>query len=110
VFEDVYATLRGLQEAFAAGDPSPDSPEFQERRLEHGQAVRAARRDAPRPRTPGVTGVTPHGLSGFPSPYSQSFQIGPKSLSGAFFSTYAVKSSVSAFRWRRVAAQPWMMS
>jgi len=43
VFEDVYATLRGLQEAFAAGDPSPDSPEFQERRLEHGQAVRAAR-------------------------------------------------------------------
>ena len=43
MFEDVYATLRGLQEAFAAGDPSPDSPEFQERRLEHGQAVRAAR-------------------------------------------------------------------
>jgi hypothetical protein len=43
VLEDVYATLRGLQEVFAAGDPSLDSPEFQEHRLGHGRAVWAAR-------------------------------------------------------------------
>ena len=43
VLEDVYGTLRDLQEIFAAGDPALDSPEFQEQRLKHGQAVWAAR-------------------------------------------------------------------
>jgi hypothetical protein len=43
VLEDVYATLRDLQEAFAAGDPPLDSPELQERRLKHAKAVWAAR-------------------------------------------------------------------
>jgi hypothetical protein len=43
VLEDVYATLRELQEVLAGGDPPLDSPEFQEHRLRHGQAVWAAR-------------------------------------------------------------------
>ena len=43
LLEAVYATLRELQEMFAAGDPPPDSPEFQEHRLRHGRAVWAAR-------------------------------------------------------------------
>jgi hypothetical protein len=41
--EDVYTTLRELQEVLAAGDPSLDSPEFEEYRLGHGQAIWAAR-------------------------------------------------------------------
>ncbi|WP_406444204.1 hypothetical protein OHB14_35320 [Streptomyces sp. NBC_01613] len=43
VLEDVYSTLRELVEVLAAGDPPLDSPEFQEHRLRHGQAVWAAR-------------------------------------------------------------------
>ncbi len=43
VMEDVYTTLRELLEVFAAGDPAPDTPRFQEHRLRHAQAVRAAR-------------------------------------------------------------------
>lgn len=43
VLEKVYATLRDLQDAFAAGDPPLDSPELQERRLQHAEAVWAAR-------------------------------------------------------------------
>lgn len=43
VLEDVYGTLRELQEILAAGDPALDCPEFQEQRLKHGQAVWAAR-------------------------------------------------------------------
>ncbi|MGW1806670.1 hypothetical protein [Streptomyces sp. NPDC002078] len=43
VVEDVYASLRKLLEVFAAGDPALDTPEFQEHRLEHAQAVWAAR-------------------------------------------------------------------
>ncbi|MGI5376356.1 hypothetical protein ACQEV2_19275 [Streptomyces sp. CA-251387] len=43
VLEKVYATLRDLQDAFAAGDPPLDSPEWQERRLQHAEAVWAAR-------------------------------------------------------------------
>ncbi|MGW2519950.1 hypothetical protein ACWC09_23615 [Streptomyces sp. NPDC001617] len=43
VLEEVYGTLRELQEIFATGEPSLDSPEFQEQRLRHGQAVWAAR-------------------------------------------------------------------
>lgn len=52
----------------------------------------------------------PQGRSGFPSPYSQSSQIPSKSFPGACFSTYAVKSAVSAVPWRRAAAQPRRMS
>ncbi|MFI6657330.1 hypothetical protein ACIBL8_17655 [Streptomyces sp. NPDC050523] len=43
VLEHVYATLRDLEEVLAAGQPTLDSPEFQEHRLRHGQAVWAAR-------------------------------------------------------------------
>ncbi|MEY9992320.1 hypothetical protein ABIE67_004352 [Streptomyces sp. V4I8] len=43
LLEGVYATLRDLQEVFAAGDPPLDSPELQERRLKHAEAVWAAR-------------------------------------------------------------------
>ncbi|MFI7410489.1 hypothetical protein ACIBU0_17685 [Streptomyces sp. NPDC049627] len=43
VLENVYATLRDLQDAFAAGDPPLDSPELQARRLKHAEAVWAAR-------------------------------------------------------------------
>jgi len=43
VLESVYATLRDLQDVFAAGDPPLDSPELQERRLKHAEAVWAAR-------------------------------------------------------------------
>jgi hypothetical protein len=43
VVEDVYASLRELLEVFAAGDPALDTPEFQEHRLRHAQAVWAAR-------------------------------------------------------------------
>ncbi|MEU7304543.1 hypothetical protein AB0950_25760 [Streptomyces sp. NPDC007189] len=43
VMEDVYTTLRGLLEVYAAGDPAPDTPEFQEHRLRHAQAVWTAR-------------------------------------------------------------------
>ncbi|MFJ8538765.1 hypothetical protein [Streptomyces sp. NPDC093591] len=43
VLEKVYATLRDLQDVFAAGDPPLDSPELQERRLQHAEAVWAAR-------------------------------------------------------------------
>ncbi|MET9965553.1 hypothetical protein ABZZ80_06410 [Streptomyces sp. NPDC006356] len=53
LLEDVYATLRDLQEVFAAGDPPLDSPELQERRLKHAEAIWAARaairRDLDRP-------------------------------------------------------------
>lgn len=40
--------------------------------------------------------VPSHSCPGFPSPYSQSRQIGAKSLPGACFSTNAVKSAVFA--------------
>ena len=43
VLENVYTTLRDLQDAFAAGDPPLDSPELQELRLKHAEAVWAAR-------------------------------------------------------------------
>ncbi|MGW0574612.1 hypothetical protein ACWD25_01300 [Streptomyces sp. NPDC002920] len=43
VIEGVYETLRDLVEVLASGEPPLDSPEFQERRLRHGQAVWAAR-------------------------------------------------------------------
>ncbi|WP_406254996.1 hypothetical protein [Streptomyces chartreusis] len=43
VLENVYATLRDLQDVFAAGEPPLDSPELQERRLKHAKAVWAAR-------------------------------------------------------------------
>ncbi|MEV5527913.1 hypothetical protein [Streptomyces prunicolor] len=43
VIEEVYATLRELEDVFTAGQPALDSPEFQERRLKHAQAVWAAR-------------------------------------------------------------------
>ncbi|WP_405584594.1 hypothetical protein [Streptomyces sp. NBC_01092] len=43
VLEDVYSTLRDLLEVFAAGDPPLGSPELQERRLRHAEAVWAAR-------------------------------------------------------------------
>ncbi|MFD5794384.1 hypothetical protein ACFWIO_12750 [Streptomyces diastatochromogenes] len=43
VIEGVYASLRELLEVFAAGDPPLDTPEFQEHRLRHAQAVWAAR-------------------------------------------------------------------
>ncbi|AOR33603.1 hypothetical protein BFF78_23305 [Streptomyces fodineus] len=43
VVEDVYASLRELLEVFASGDPALDTPEFQEHRLRHAQAVWAAR-------------------------------------------------------------------
>ncbi|MCZ4607647.1 hypothetical protein O3S80_28575 [Streptomyces sp. Lzd4kr] len=43
VLENVYATLRDLQDVFAAGEPPLDSPELQERRLMHAKAVWAAR-------------------------------------------------------------------
>ncbi|MGW0206906.1 hypothetical protein ACWDZ8_14160 [Streptomyces sp. NPDC003233] len=43
VVEDVYASLRKLLEVFAAGDPALDTPDFQEHRLEHAQAMWAAR-------------------------------------------------------------------
>ncbi|MFE7166938.1 hypothetical protein [Streptomyces sp. NPDC057616] len=43
VLEDVYATLRELQDILAAAEPPLDSPEFHEHRLRHGQAVWAAR-------------------------------------------------------------------
>ncbi|MEU6143037.1 hypothetical protein ABZ848_22045 [Streptomyces sp. NPDC047081] len=43
VLEDVYATLRELQEVFAAGEPPLGSREFEEQRLKHGKAVWAAR-------------------------------------------------------------------
>lgn len=43
LLEDVYATLRDLQDVFAAGDPPLGSPELQERRLKHAAAVWAAR-------------------------------------------------------------------
>ncbi|MFJ8633855.1 hypothetical protein [Streptomyces sp. NPDC093568] len=43
VLEEVYSTLRDLQDAFAAGDPPLDSPELQARRLKHAEAVWAAR-------------------------------------------------------------------
>ena len=46
------------------------------------------------------------GRSGFPSPYSQSAQIPSKSFPGADFSTYAVKSPVSAVPCRCYRAQP----
>ncbi|MFJ7077886.1 hypothetical protein [Streptomyces sp. NPDC098781] len=43
VLEEVYATLRDLQDVFAAGDPPLGSPELQQRRLKHAEAVWAAR-------------------------------------------------------------------
>ncbi|MCL8015047.1 hypothetical protein [Streptomyces sp. AS02] len=43
VLEKVYATLRELQDAFAAGDPPLHSPQLQERRLRHAEAIWAAR-------------------------------------------------------------------
>lgn len=43
VLEKVYATLRELQDAFAAGDPPLHSPELQEQRLRHAEAIWAAR-------------------------------------------------------------------
>lgn len=43
VIEDVYGSLRELLEVFAAGDPAPGTPEFQEHRLRHARAVWAAR-------------------------------------------------------------------
>ncbi|WP_328880836.1 hypothetical protein [Streptomyces sp. NBC_00299] len=43
LLETVYATLRDLQDAFAAGDPPLDSPQLQERRLKHAEAIWAAR-------------------------------------------------------------------
>ncbi|MGI5409434.1 hypothetical protein ACQEV9_21890 [Streptomyces chartreusis] len=43
VLENVYATLRDLQDVFSAGEPPLDSPELQERRLKHAKAVWAAR-------------------------------------------------------------------
>ncbi|MGW5429484.1 hypothetical protein ACWET9_20080 [Streptomyces sp. NPDC004059] len=43
VVEDVYSSLRELLEVFAAGDPALYTPEFQEHRLRHAQAVWAAR-------------------------------------------------------------------
>lgn len=43
VLETVYATLRELQDVFAAGDPPLDSPELQEHRLRHAEAIWAAR-------------------------------------------------------------------
>lgn len=43
VLEKVYATLRELQDVFAAGDPPLDSPQVQERRRRHAEAIWAAR-------------------------------------------------------------------
>ncbi|MFE7275069.1 hypothetical protein [Streptomyces sp. NPDC057623] len=43
LLEDVYATLRDLQDVFAAGDPPLGSPGLQERRLKHAEAVWAVR-------------------------------------------------------------------
>ncbi|MFJ8107496.1 hypothetical protein [Streptomyces sp. NPDC096132] len=43
VIERVYETLRDLLDVLAGGEPPLDSPEFQERRLQHGRAVWAAR-------------------------------------------------------------------
>ncbi|MFF6982148.1 hypothetical protein ACFZAV_31700 [Streptomyces sp. NPDC008343] len=43
LLEAVYATLRDLQDGFAAGDPPLDSPQLQERRLKHAEAIWAAR-------------------------------------------------------------------
>lgn len=41
--EAVYTTLRDLMDVLAAGEPPLDSPEFQEHRLRHAQAVWDAR-------------------------------------------------------------------
>ena len=43
LLEAVYATLRDLQDGFAAGDPPLDSPQLQDRRLRHAEAIWAVR-------------------------------------------------------------------
>ncbi|MER5943758.1 hypothetical protein ABT121_41450 [Streptomyces sp. NPDC001928] len=43
VLNDVYSPLRDPLEVFAAGDPPLGSPQLQERRLRHAEAVWAAR-------------------------------------------------------------------